>query len=174
MKSHLLSAILGVAFISAFAPKAAAQDKIAVVDLQRAITQTEEGRQAKAKLTKLFAKRQKQIDAKTNDLKKMKEDIEKQKDVLSREAMQGKLEVYQKSFVELQTVYMEYQKEISQKEGQLTKGILERMQKIVERIGQAKGYSLVVERNEGGVVWAPSSLDITDDVIQRYNKGEGK
>ena len=104
----------------------------------------------------------------------MKDDIEKQKNVLSREALQKRLEDYQKAFVELQTTYVEYQRELAQQEARLTKGILEKMQGILRRVGQREGYSLIVERNEAGVMWAPSNIDLTDQVIQKYNKGEGK
>jgi hypothetical protein len=31
-----------------------------------------------------------------------------------------------------------------------------------------------VERNEAGVVFVPSNLDLTDVLIQKYNAGEGK
>jgi outer membrane protein len=48
------------------------------------------------------------------------------------------------------------------------------MERILRRIGQSDGYTLIVERNEGGVVWVPSNLDLTDQVIQRYNAGEGR
>ncbi len=158
-----------------FAPVAAHADaKIGVVDLQRAINETEDGRKAKAQLQTLFKSRQQELDKKQKDLGKMKDDIEKQKDVLARDVVQKKFDAYQKLFTELQQIYVEYQKELAGKEAELTKGILERMQRIVQRIGQAGGYTLVLERSEGGVVWVPTNLDLTDDVIQRYNKGEGK
>ena len=32
------------------------------------------------------------------------------------------------------------------------------------------GYTLIMEANEGGVVWVPSHLDLTDVLIQRYNR----
>ena len=32
------------------------------------------------------------------------------------------------------------------------------------------GYTMIIEANEGGVVWVPSNLDLTDVLIQRYNK----
>ncbi len=144
--------------------------KVAVVDLQRALQETEEGRDAKAKLQKLFKERQTALDKKQNELKTMKEDIEKQKSVLSRPALQKRLEDYQQSFIELQTQYGQFQQEIAQKEGLLTQGIIDRMQKIMQRIGQAEGYDLVLERNEGGVIWSPSHSDLTDRLIQLYNK----
>lgn len=160
--------------VSAFASRVEAQNKIAIVDIQRALNETEDGRNAKEKLKKLFQQRQKTLDSQQTNLKKMKDNLEAQRDVLSREALGKKLEEYQKALVELQTVYMEYQKELATKEGELTKDIIARMQLILRRVGQKEGYSLIIERNEAGVIFVPSNLDLTDLLIQKYNAGEGK
>lgn len=160
--------------VTSFAPRLYAQVRIAVVDLQRALAETEDGRRAKAQLKRLIKSRQKTLDDKQQELTKMREDIEKQKNVLSREALQKRLDEYQQKFVDVQTVYVEYQRELAAKEAELTKTILDRMEAILRRIGQAEGYTLIVERNESGVMWVPSNLDITDNVIQRYNSGEGR
>ena len=69
---------------------------------------------------------------------------------------------------------MEFQRELAAKEGELTKPILERMQRIMRRMGQTEGYTLILERSEAGVVYIPSTYDLTDVLIQRYNAGEGK
>jgi outer membrane protein len=148
--------------------------KIAVVDLQRAINETEEGRTAKDKLKKLFESRQQGLDKKQEELKKLKDELDQQKNVLSRDAFEAKVESYQKQVVELQQVYVDYQRELAEKEGELTKVIVERMERILRRIGQTEGYSLIVERNEAGVIYVPGNLDVTDLVIQRYNAGEGR
>jgi outer membrane protein len=148
--------------------------KVAVVDMQRAMNETEDGRKAKGSLKKVFEERQKTLDKQQNDLKTLKESLEKQRDVLSREVLAKKLEEYQKAFAELQTTYMEFQRELASKEGELTKDIIERMQRIMRRVGQTEGYSLVLERSESGVVYVPSNYDLTDLLIQRYNAGEGK
>ena len=147
-----------------------AQVKIGVVDLQRAINETEDGRQAKRRLKKLFDERQKSLDAKQNTLKAQKESLERQQDVLSEDALRKKAEKFQADVMELQQEYMQYQQELSAKEQELTQKILEKMQQILRRIGQTEGYTLIIEANEGGVVWVPSNLDLTDVLIQRYNK----
>lgn len=150
-------------------PVAHAEMRLAVVDLQRALNETEDGQQAKAKLQRVFKLKQESLDTRQKDLKKMKDEIEKQRKVLSPAALQQRMEEYQKTFVELQSVYVEYQKELAQKEGEVTKDILDQMQVILRRIGQSEGYTLILERNEGGVVWVPTHLDLTDRVIQAYN-----
>lgn len=170
-----LAAVLLFSAIASIAPAASAQQlKIGVVDLQRALNETEDGRKAKANLKGLFDKRQKTLDQQQEGLRAMKENLEKQKDVLSREVLAKKLDEYQKAFAELQTTYMEFQRELGAKEGELTKGILERMHRIMRRVGQAEGYALVLDRGEAGVVYTPSSYDLTDVLIQRYNAGEGR
>lgn len=171
-KRHAVTVVAALLLTAAVAPEAQAQTKVAVVDLQRAMNETEDGRKAKARLQRLFKQRQVTLDKKQSKLKKMKEDVERQKDVLSQQALQQRLEKYQEAFVQLQTVYVEYQRELAAKEAELTKSILERMQAILRRIGQKKGYALIVEINEGGVIWAPNNLDLTDVVIQRYNAGK--
>ena len=147
-----------------------AQTKIGVVDLQRAINETEDGRQAKRRLKKVFDERQKSLNEKQEALKAQKESLERQQDVLSQDALKKKVEKYQADLMELQNEYVQYQQELSTKEGELTQKILEKMQAILRRIGQTDGYTMIIEANEGGVVWVPSNLDLTDVLIQRYNK----
>jgi outer membrane protein len=149
---------------------AQAQLKIGVVDLQRAINETEDGRQAQKRLKKLFDERQKSLDSKQQSLKAQKESLERQQGVLAEDAFRKKAEKFQQDLMELQNEYMQYQQELSQKESELTQKILEKMQQILRRIGQSEGYTLIMEANEGGVVWVPSNLDLTDILIQRYNR----
>lgn len=168
----LVSALL----LAAAAPKLYAQTtRIAVVDLQRALNETEDGRRAKARLKRLFKQRQQSLDKSQNDLKALKEQIEQQvKAGVAEKVLQERAAEYQKALIELQSKYMEYQRELAEQEAALTREIIARMERILRRMGQAEGYTLIVERNEGGVVWVPSNLDLTDQVIQRYNAGEGR
>jgi outer membrane protein len=166
---HIASLVV-VFLLAGLAPKAEAQDvKIGVVDLQRAMNETEDGRQAKRRLKVLFDKRQKELDALQEDLKKMGEQLEQQKNVLSENVLRERYAQYQQKLAELQQLYMESQRELAAKEAEFTQQILERMQAILRRIGQTEGFTLIVEANEGGVVFAPTHLDLTDRVIQRYN-----
>ena len=174
LKRYALPFVAALVCAAAMPRVAGAQAaKIAVVDLQRAINETEDGRKAKDRLKKLFESRQQGLDKKQQDLKKLKDELDQQKNVLSRDALETKVESYQKQLVELQQVYVEYQRELAEKEGELTKSIIERMERILRRIGQTDGYSLIVERGEAGVIYVPTNLDVTDVVIQRYTAGEG-
>ena len=40
---------------------------------------------------------------------------------------------------------------------------------MVEEIGKNKGFLLILEKREAGIVYAPDTIDLTDQVIQRFN-----
>ena len=168
--AYTLAAALLVAAVT---PDVEAQVRVAVVDLQRALNETSDGQRAKRRLKSLFRRRQKALDDAQTKLKQMAEDIERQKEVLSREALQKRMEEYQKALIELQSQYMEYQQELATKEAQLTKRILDRMRDILQNIGREDNYTLIVEANEGGVVWVDDDVDLTERVIEEYNRRRG-
>src|SRR5579863_7586043 len=99
---------------------ARADTRVAVVDVQRAVMQTEDGLRAQANLKKLFDSRQQELNKKQGEMAKQKEEIEKQSKVLSKEALQKRVDDWQKQMVELQQVFMEYNKELEKKQKEMT------------------------------------------------------
>ncbi len=161
-----MSAVVALVVAMA-APRLYAQVRVAVVDMQRALIETNDGRAAKGQLQKLFQARQDQLNTRQEALKRMKEDIEKQKNVVSREALEKRMSEYQQEFVKLQQSYLEYQQELAQKEAELTKSILVNLQGIVRQIGTSDGYTAILD--QGAVIWSRGDLDLTDRAIQEYN-----
>jgi len=151
------------------AKPAAAQMKVAVVDVQRAVMQTEDGLRAQATLKKLFDSRQQEINRKQQDMQKQKEDIDKQSHVLSQQALQKKVDDWQKEMVELQTTFVEYNKELEKKQKELTDPIFERVMGAIKRVAGSDGYDLILDR--ATVAFSRSDLDLTDKIIQLANGG---
>lgn len=147
---------------------ARAEQKIAYVDLQRALEETEEGKRAKAKLKKDFDTKQSELDARQNELKKMKEDIDKQRNILKPDAIALKEQDLQQKLVKLQETYMRLQKDLQEKEAQATQGIFKRMQGVIAQIAQAEGVTYVLEKNSG-ILYAPPALDLTNELIRKFN-----
>jgi outer membrane protein len=147
--------------------EAAAQVKVAVVDVQRAVMQTEDGLRAQATLKKLFDSRQQEINKKQQDMQKQKEDIDKQSHVLSQQALQKKVDDWQKEMVELQQTFVEYNKELEKKQKELTDPIFERVIGAIKRVAGTDGYDLILDR--ATVAFSRGDLDLTDRVIQLAN-----
>ncbi|HEY6562532.1 MAG TPA: OmpH family outer membrane protein [Polyangiaceae bacterium] len=155
----------------AFAPAALAQSKLGVVDTQRAIMETEDGLRAQATLKKVFDNRQRELDKKQDDLQKEREDIEKQKDVLSKGALAKRVEKWQREMVQLQTVFVEYNKELQKKQNELTQPVFQKAMGIIRRLATQEGYDIIVDKQ--AVPYVRSDLDLTDKIITLYNSGAG-
>jgi len=164
----VLAAALAFSF---FATGAAAQTKVAVVDTQRAIMDTEDGLRAQATVKKFFDSRQRDLDKRQADLRKEKEDIEKQRGVLSKAALQKRIEKWQRQAVDLQTAYVDYNKELQNKQYELTQPILEKALSIISRLARQEGYDIVVDKQS--VPYIRSDLDLTDRIVTLYNQGGG-
>jgi outer membrane protein len=160
---------LAAAACISIAPLADAQMKIAVVDVQRAVMETEDGLRAQATLKKLFDRRQQELDARQDQLQRARGDIEKQAKVLSQDALQRRTEELQRSMVELQGLFVEFNKELQKKQNEITHPILNRVVSVLRQIAAQDGYDAILDRNAAPYV--RTDLDITDRVIQRYNTG---
>lgn len=154
-----------------FAGVAAAQQKVGVVDVQRAVASTEDGLRAQATLKKLFDSRQQELNKKQNDLQKQREDIDKQAKVLPKDALQKRIDDWQKQMMELQAVFVEYNKELEKKQKELTEPVFEKILAIIKRIATSENIDLVMDK--ATVAYVRTDLDLTDKCIQMYNSGAG-
>jgi outer membrane protein len=166
-RPHLVT-LAAFALVLTLAPGAFAQMRVAVVDTQRAVMETEDGLRAQATLKKLFDKRQRELDQKQKDLQKEREDIEKNREKLSNDAMQKKVESWQREMTQVQSVFVEYNKELQQKQNELTSPIVQKAVGIIRRLATQEGYDLVLERQ--AATYFRSDLDLTDKVITLYNR----
>jgi outer membrane protein len=157
-------------------PVAHAQEtlKVGYVDLQRALMETEEGRKARADLKKVFETKQKELDEQQNELKKSMEDLEKKRTLLPADKVKAIEADIQGRLQKVQQMYMRHQQDLSGKEQEATGKIFERMQRIIAKISTSENFTLVFDRQQAGLIFAKPHLDLTNEVIRRYNSGEGK
>ena len=55
------------------------------------------------------------------------------------------------------------------KVNEYSESIAKDLLKAAEEIGKEEGYSLILEKRAGGIVYAPSSVDLTDKLIKLYD-----
>ena len=147
----------------------AQQLKVGYVNLQQAISEVEDGKKAKAKLKKDFEKKQADLDKLQGELKKMKEEFEGQSMMLSDDAKRKKAAEFQQKMMALQQTYVKLQSELGEAEAKATKVIFDKMGKIIEQIAKDQKYDLILERTESAVLYARQDMDLTQELIKRYN-----
>jgi outer membrane protein len=149
----------------------AAEDvKIATVDLQKALQSVDAGKKAKAQLEKEFNTKSKEFQAERNSLTKAIEEFRKQSLALSEEARTKKQNEIQERGMKLQEATQRSQTELQQKEHDLTAPILTKLRGIITDLAKQKGYSMVLEKSDTTVIYSLDKDDLTDGVIDAFNK----
>lgn len=170
------------AFISAFSTSlvAAAEQpsagfRVGYVDLQKALQTVEAGRNAKSSLEKEVAGKKAELEKAQTALQKEAEEFEKKVAIMNDSAKATKQAELQKKFVDLQKSAAESQMNLQNRERELTKPIIDALRGVIEAVGKEKSFQLILERNEGAVLFAQGGEDLTETVIQKFNsENKGK
>jgi outer membrane protein len=166
----VLAALAAAAIgLSPQATSANAASQIAVVDTQRAVTETEDGLRVIATLRKLFDARQMELDKKQNELQKERDNLEKQRGVLSAAAFAERVEKWQTEAATVQQTFMEYNRELQKKQNELMQPILQQALQTVQKLATAEGFVMVIEKQ--AVPYVRPDLDLTERLISAYNAG---
>lgn len=164
--------IVLVAFLLLAVPAFAAT-KIAYVDLQKALNLSKSGAQAKADIAAQAKEFENEFKIKQGEFLKLKGELEKQADLLSESAKTEKIKEYQTRVAELQKFKNDAQRKLQQEDSKRTQAIIKDLTGILQGFGKDGGYTMIIERSEGGVVYvAEDVVDLTDKLIKTYDAGK--
>ena len=144
--------------------------KIGIFDLQRAINNSKKGQAAKAQLVTKFERLQKELKAREAELERLQKALQNQTSMLSPEAKYEKEKDLKRKIRDFQDQYRDYTEEMKKEEFERTKPIINEVLKIAVEYAKEKGFSLVLEAQKAGVVYVPKSMDITEEVIKRFDR----
>ncbi|MBU2551080.1 MAG: OmpH family outer membrane protein [Proteobacteria bacterium] len=147
----------------------AADGKIGVFNLQRAINESKKGQATKGSIIKKFEKMQNELKLREAEIQKFQQEVERQSSMLSPDARREKEKSLQRKVRDFQDQYRDYTEEMKRAEMEATQPIVNDVLKIANEYGKEKGFALILEGQTAGVIYAPNSSDITDDVIKRYD-----
>jgi outer membrane protein len=166
MRTTILSLVAALA-LGAVPGHAHAEGRIAFVDLQRALNSVDEGKAAKESLKREFDQKQKLLDDKKTEFDRLRQDFEKQSVVMSDDARKQKQGELERKGMELQSFFVQLQKELSEREREATRGIFDKMHVLVREIAEQEGVSVVVGAE--ALVYADPALDLTNELVRKYN-----
>lgn len=147
-----------------------AQEKlrIGVVDVQKAINESQPGRKAKERLQIHVKKVETDLLKEKKEVEKLKGDYEKKATLMKEEErrnMEREIQRRERSYV---LSGREAQEELRQRENEIIADILKDITKVITEIGKKEKYTIIFERRD--VPYSDQSVDITDKVIETYNK----
>ena len=160
----LLVVIMGLC-----ASPALAETKIAVVDVQKCVQLTIQGKNAYKDLKGEVDKIQDDLAAKEREIEDIRSKLEKGGSVLSestRVSLESDLRRKSRSYREL---YEDSQSRIRSLEVERTRPIFNRVVALVKEMGKQKKLDLVIN-SRAGLVYYSEAVEITEEVIAAYDK----
>lgn len=155
--------------------------KIGVLNIQQAIFNTAEGKQAVAELQKKFQPRQQDLQRQQQEIQNLQDQIQRQQTTLSdaeRIRLSRELAEKQKLFERAQE---DGQSEIQEERQDVTNRIGQKMVQIIDDYAKQNGYSLILDQQlpvlganqmadaQMQIWYAANDVRITDDIVKRYD-----
>ena len=150
--------------------------KIGYVDSNEIMNNFEEVRQVQVDLEK----EQKRLEAEFNDLvyslDSLKQDYERQRLLMSdtrRNEKENEITSKEKSIQKFQLDKFGPEGEIYQKQNQLLKPVLGKIDDAIQKVGSERGYDFILDAMSGALLYALDSHNLTEDVMEELSKATG-
>ncbi len=163
---------LTIGFCLLLASPAMAQDavKIGIVNLERIFTQSNAGKRVKGLLQGKASTHKAKMDKMQADITKLKNELDKQSAVLSQEAKQGKAAELRKMLYESQIEYKTSLDQLMEEEAKLLQPLKDTLVDVITKFGTANNYTMIVDSQNGGVIYAATFVDVTKAILDEFNK----
>ncbi len=170
---NLTKNILAVGVLSFFfltgTSSAADVAKIGVVDFQKILEISNAGKSAQGEINKQGKQMESDLKDRGTEIEEIEKKIDRESMVMSKEVREEKQREMRIKIGDFKALQQKYMEDFKALENRIIGKIQKEVVELVQEIGKKEGYTLIVEKRTGGVVYAPLSIDITDSVIQAYN-----
>jgi outer membrane protein len=143
--------------------------KIAYVDLQRALNESDAGKKAKEEFKVQVDKLQAQLKKQKDEIDNLKDQLEKKSLVMKEEERSNLEEEYRKKLRDFERNYKDSQADLQKKDNELTGAIIRDLQDVIRSYGERENYTLILEAGSTAVLYGAKSADVTDAIIREYD-----
>ena len=169
---------LGVLALILSAPAVPAQappTKVAIINIQGAILATKDGEKARNAIRVKFEPKAKDLEGRNAELQKKREALSKGANTMSAEAREKLTREIDDIQKKLQWDSEDMQQELQAEEGKLVNEIGQRMIQVIDEYAKGQAFAVVldVSTQQSPVLWAANGIDITQQIVDGYDKKFG-
>jgi outer membrane protein len=143
--------------------------RVAVLDVQRVVVESDYGKAAKEKLESEFSAKRAELQIEQKEVKTLAENIQKQSALLSPSALEAKVNAAREKEKGLIRNAEDLEEALAKRNAVLLEKLIKETDRIVAAIAKEENIDFVVEKDPRSVVYANRSLEITDRVIDALN-----
>ena len=175
MQNRKFNILLMVCFFSLLwinSVNAADVAKIGVANLQRVLETSNPGKSAQAEIKKQKDTMEKELKEKGAEIEQLRLQFERESMVMSKEKREEKEREGRIKLNDFKSLQNRYRSDLQNLEQKLVTELRNDVYALVEEIGKKEGYLLII--NNFSVMYAPGSINITDQLIKKMNEKYAK
>ena len=165
---YLMVGIILLLFV--WSTNSLATDKIGFINMREIIQNSTAGKKAGEELKKVAEKKQSSISSAEKELKKMKEELDKQSSILTASAHRDKEAAYQKKLRDYQLLVNDANEELQKRDQDMSQKLLPEILKIVRTIAEKEKFTLVIDVATMPIPYYAKENDFSKKVIEEFNK----
>lgn len=171
MKKLLVSMAVVALAAPVFAQNAPA--RVAVVDVQKVLTQSTAGKAAYEKLKKMQDDRVAKAKSMDEEMRKLDADLATKRLSLSEDKLAEMTKQLADRKISMQRYAQDADREIGEARDRELQALQVKIEPVIDAIGKEMGLALIFNKFESGLVYASEAVEITDTVIKRFNEAAG-
>ncbi len=163
-------ALAGLALLAA--GSVAAETKIAVIDVERVVRDSDPGKGSLQKLKELQDAKVEEGRALQASLDELKDRFNKQRFTLTDDKLEELSKEIEDKNIALKRYQDDAQRALDEARRKALDGLEAKIMPIITQLGTEQGYTLIFNKFQSGLVYASETVDITDEVIRRFNTAQ--
>lgn len=168
MRLMTLAAVLAFAAITAVAEDAAAQLKVAVVNTDEAIGQTEEFKTFQEALQEEFAEEQAGLQQLQEDMETLQQRVSDERDVMSETELRDVQKEMEDNRLDFDFRGKKFQKDVNDRQNEFFQTMTPKLRAVINDLIEIERYDFVLERRS--VLFANMKHDVTAKVTEKLNE----
>jgi outer membrane protein len=163
-------ALMAVFLVFSIGSGAAQAQNIGVVDLKKAVDESKAGKAANNKLQAKYESLKKSLDNRQKELEKKEKDLRSQASTLNQDALEKRGNDLAN---DVRTFREQAQKATDEMQKAMTDAmspLFTKAEQAAARLASERGFSMVMDVKEGGVVFFQSAIDITADITKALDR----
>ncbi|MBI4483595.1 MAG: OmpH family outer membrane protein [Acidobacteria bacterium] len=144
--------------------------KIGFIDFYGSVAETEEGKREVVEVEGFIQSKQKELEAKRNDLEKLRNQFQTQQLTLSDDAKAEMQRQIEEMNTHLQRASEDAQREVDRRKQAIIQKVGTKMSQIISGFARESGFDAILVMQPQQLAYVDPAVDVTNEIIVLYNK----
>jgi outer membrane protein len=144
--------------------------KIGIVDFRKVFDNSKAGEAVKQELDAAGQKVQGELQKRKEEIDESRKNLERESMIMSQDARADREREIRIKINDFKAMQKQYMEDLQERQQQLIRQIEKEVFELAEQMGKEMGFSLILEKRASAALYFDPSLDITDQLIERFDK----